>query len=384
MEATVQEKLSLEAGAAHLTELLHHIAVLDSLPPALRQAVESADLSRLFTEQALKEDWKYTPMDPLRQRWSYVPAQEMTFPVEPEGGFTMIDSQGAFPFDLLPRPLSPWEALLNAAPVRRHYQLPEGARMGLALQTSEGLSAQLITATLSPHSHADIWLTTAGNGFTLLRLHLHIPEGARLRLYHSAAAAMGYHYLILTAHVERHGALETYTLSTGAGWYRHELRVRLAGTEAITHLHGAAHIPQGGVVDTAVRVEHAAPHTESNQLFKSLVEAGGRSAFQGRIYVDRVAQKTNAYQSHRALLTAPSAVAYSRPQLEIFADDVRCTHGVTTGFLQGDILFYLQARGISEATARQMLYRAFLAEVIAQIPDEQLRSWAEAHIAPSA
>jgi Fe-S cluster assembly protein SufD len=134
------------------------------------------------------------------------------------------------------------------------------------------------------------------------------------------------------------------------------------------------------VCDTAIRVSHLAPHTHSNQLFRSIAFKGGRRIFLGRIYVAWEGQKTNAYQSHKAILWENGAEVYSRPQLEIFADDVRCTHGVTTGFLQGDMLFYLRSRGLSEATARTLIAEGFLMEALETIPTEALRAHARTNL----
>ncbi|MCS6894771.1 MAG: SufD family Fe-S cluster assembly protein [Bacteroidia bacterium] len=382
-----QDKLSLEAGASHLTNLFRALRDAQVIPSPLRskshQWVSDADLLTLFTEQALKEDWKYTPMDFFRYAWDYVPFQTEPLHIASQSAFSsksplsLAEVERIEALRSFPEPLSPWEALLSGIPAQLHYRLVDGERLAFTLRNPGSLSAQLITVSLPAHAEAEIGFSIKGEGFSLLRFHLHLGEGAQLRLYYLSedGSESTYRYLILTSYLEKNASIATYDFTTEVGWKRSEYRVRLAGEGASAHLHGAAYVREHALVDTAIRVEHFAPHTESNQLFKSLVQAKGRSAFQGRIFVDRVAQKTNAYQSHKALLIAPTAVAYSRPQLEIFADDVRCTHGVTTGFLQGDMLMYLRARGIPEPTARQMLYRAFLTEVVEKVPEVSLRSW---------
>lgn len=392
MEMIVEEKLSLEAGAAYLNELLHRDIQIDSLPARWRERVlrwaEAADLQTVFTETAQKEDWKYTPMDFLRRRW-----EKFTFTEAP---LPFIDRSFAMPqtlspeaasalLETVPEPLSPWEALTAAAPVQTYYQVRHGEALKLSYKNTGGLATQFAAVHVPPDAEAEIWFSITGLGFSLFRLHLYVSKNSRVYLYMPAegSSSESYHYLLVSAHIEAHGAVETYSLRTGGGWSRTEIRMRLAGEGASAHLYGATFLPTGAVGDSAIRVEHLAPHTESNQLFKSLVDAGGHSAFQGRIYVARAAQKTNAYQSHRALLISSQATAYSRPQLEIFADDVRCTHGVTTGFLQGDMLFYLQARGIPESTARHILHKAFLAEVIEKVPQPELRAWALDNLYPT-
>ncbi|MEN3040002.1 MAG: SufD family Fe-S cluster assembly protein [Bacteroidia bacterium] len=387
-----QDKLSLEEGAARLTNLLKSLRDEGSLPSSLRDRIHrwvtAADLHALFTEQALKEDWKYTTMDFLRRPWKYAP-----FQVESTSAPFQISSSASNPLSIsqieaadalksFPDPLSPWEALLSGVPVQVHYILKDGERLSLTLRNPGDLSAQLITVSLPAYTKGHILLSLKGEGLSLLRLHLHLAEGSNLRLYciSEDGGENVYRYFLITGFLERAASISTYDFTTRAGWKRGEYRIRLGGIGASAHLHGAVYVREGSLVDTAIRVEHFAPHTESNQLFKSLVQAHGRSAFQGRIFVDRSAQKTNAYQSHKALLMAPSAAAYSRPQLEIFADDVRCTHGVTTGFLQGDMLMYLRARGIPEEVARQMLYRAFLTEVIEKVSESSLQSWMEGQL----
>jgi Fe-S cluster assembly protein SufD len=150
----------------------------------------------------------------------------------------------------------------------------------------------------------------------------------------------------------------------------------LTGPGAEGLLYGAHTPHENELCDTAIRISHLAPHTHSNQLFRSIAFKGGRRVFLGRIHVAREGQKTNAYQSHKAILWENGAEVYSRPQLEIFADDVRCTHGVTTGFLQGEMLFYLRSRGIPDAAARALIAEGFLMEALESVPTEALRTYA--------
>ncbi|MCS7297003.1 MAG: SufD family Fe-S cluster assembly protein [Bacteroidia bacterium] len=391
MESIVQEQLSLEEGAAHLTQILRESRDEQILPVLLRQHVslqaQQAELGRIFTDQSLKEDWKYTPLDFLRRRWQVKPFEE----VSPPFSFLEDWRREIVPIPLheetpalrsFPEPRSPWEALAVGAPTHRHYTLKRDERLSLAFRNSGELAPLTCTISVSPLADCEVWLCLSGTGFSLLRLHFHVGREGRLRLYipDRLENQSVYHYFLVTGYLEEYATVETYDLTIASGWKRSEIRLQLGGTGARAYLHGAAHVLSAGMMDAAIRVEHLAPHTESNQLFRSLVEAKGRSTFQGRIYVHRLAQKTNAYQSHKALLTAASAVAYSRPQLEIFADDVRCTHGVTTGFLQGEMLFYLRARGIPEGLAKQMLYEAFLTEVIEKVPSPSLQSWASEEI----
>jgi Fe-S cluster assembly protein SufD len=329
-------------------------------------------LLSLFTEQRLKEDWKYTPVEFFRRQWVLGQLREAMadFPVVGSWPFAqqVPPSEDLPALRSLPKPTSPWEVLLASAPAHAHYVVHKQERVLLQPAVAEGLVPLFVTVSVAPHAEAEVWLLPSVQGFLLLRLHIDVGTGGRVRFFYPTDIGEGHLYGIFTAEVAQEARIETYDMTVSALWKRSEMKVRLAGPGAAAYLHGASRIPSRHCVDQAIRIEHAAPHTESNQLFKSLVYAEGRSAFQGRIYVHREGQKTNAYQSHKALLWERSAVAYSRPQLEIFADDVRCTHGVTTGFVQGHMLEYLRVRGMPEAQARQLLAGAFLAEVLGKVP----------------
>ncbi|MBP9841882.1 MAG: SufD family Fe-S cluster assembly protein, partial [Simkaniaceae bacterium] len=119
---------------------------------------------------------------------------------------------------------------------------------------------------------------------------------------------------------------------------------------------------------TCVLVEHAAPHCYSNQHFKSLVRSYGKASFYGTIYVHPEAQKTDAYQLSNALLLDEKAVAFSEPNLRIFADDVKATHGATVGQLDQEQLFYLRARGLPLKEAKELLVQGFASEILGEIP----------------
>ena len=116
-----------------------------------------------------------------------------------------------------------------------------------------------------------------------------------------------------------------------------------------------------------MRVEHAKPNCDSHELYKGILEGKARAVFSGRIYVHPGAQKTDAKQTNRNLLLSPKALCNSNPQLEIFADDVRCTHGSTVGQLDPTAIFYLRSRGIGEMAARSLLTYAFAADIVERI-----------------
>jgi Fe-S cluster assembly protein SufD len=126
-------------------------------------------------------------------------------------------------------------------------------------------------------------------------------------------------------------------------------------------------------VDNQLRVHHARPHCTSHQLYKGVLDDASKTVFNGRIVVDPGAQKTDAKQSNRNLLLSETAQAQSNPQLEIYADDVRCTHGSTVGRLDEEAVFYLRSRGIDRSSAENLLTFAFAAEIVDGVRIAQLR-----------
>jgi Fe-S cluster assembly protein SufD len=151
------------------------------------------------------------------------------------------------------------------------------------------------------------------------------------------------------------------------------VHARLAGTKGITHLNGAQLLGGDQHADFTTVVRHDAPSTTSRQTVKNVLAGRSQGVFQGRIEVARVAQKTDGYQMNQALLLSPEAEIDTKPELEIFADDVKCSHGATVGELDAEQLFYLRSRGIPDVEARSMLVRAFLADSLDAVTNEAVR-----------
>ncbi|MCR4859339.1 MAG: SufD family Fe-S cluster assembly protein [Bacteroidales bacterium] len=147
------------------------------------------------------------------------------------------------------------------------------------------------------------------------------------------------------------------------------LEVDLCGPGASLDLAGLYLCPDAEQVDLRVLVRHTVGGCTSRQLFKGIVGGTAKAAFDGLIYVAPDAQKTQAYQENHTLLLSDTARVESRPQLEIYADDVQCSHGATTGYLNPEELFYMRSRGIPEAQARHLQMQAFLAPVVRRLPD---------------
>ena len=244
----------------------------------------------------------------------------------------------------------------------------------------------LVSAGVSAHPRHRIRLG-AGASLTLIETcragagALHNPvfdialaPGARLthaRIVEDDDAA--FHLAAIHAEVAEGAAYDAFTLHLGGRVARVEKHVALNGTAAEAHLNGAQLVSGPRVADITIALDHAAPGCSSRQVVKTVLGGGARGVFQGRILVRQAAQKTDGYQMNQALLLSPDAEMDSKPQLEIYADDVKCSHGATVGALDADALFFLRSRGIPEAEARHLLVDAFLREAVEAIGDPAAR-----------
>ena len=177
------------------------------------------------------------------------------------------------------------------------------------------------------------------------------------------------------AYQEANSHFNINTITTGGNLVRNKLHIKLDGLNVETHLFG---LSMGGghqLIDHHTAVFHAKPHCFSNQLYKGIMDGASQGVFNGKIMVMKDAQKTNAFQSNKNILLSDDASMFAKPQLEIFADDVKCSHGATTGQIDEEALFYLRSRGIGIERAKSLLNVAFAADVINNIPNEPLRNY---------
>jgi Fe-S cluster assembly protein SufD len=181
-------------------------------------------------------------------------------------------------------------------------------------------------------------------------------------------------------HVGREASYESFALAEGARLGRNEIRAWLDGEEAGCRLNGIYLAAGVQHLDTTTVVEHRQPRGTSRETYKGILDDRGRGVFQGRTVVRPGAVKTDGHQLNRALLLSDHAEVDSKPELEIYADDVKCGHGAAAGALDEEALFYLRARGLAESHARAMLVAAFAGEVIDEIADPLLRDAASARV----
>ncbi|MBI4455259.1 MAG: Fe-S cluster assembly protein SufD [Acidobacteria bacterium] len=196
-------------------------------------------------------------------------------------------------------------------------------------------------------------------------------------------SARAFHVATLQYHQERSSSLGSHSIALGGALVRNSLNAVLAGDGAECTLDGLYLVRGEQHVDNHTRLEHAAPHCSSRELYKGVLDGKSRGVFHGRIVVHRGAQKTDSKQTNKNLLLSDDALINTKPQLEIYANDVKCTHGATIGQLDKDALFYLRSRGIGEEAARSLLIYAFASEVVRRMKvgavqrrlDEFLLGW---------
>jgi Fe-S cluster assembly protein SufD len=179
-----------------------------------------------------------------------------------------------------------------------------------------------------------------------------------------------FHLSALALETERGASVVTNSFSLGGAIVRHDIESRLVGEGSVATMNGLYLVDGRQLCDTHMRVDHIAPHCDSHELYKGILDGKSRAVFNGRIHVHPGAQKTDAKQTNRNLLLSDDALVNTNPQLEIFADDVKCTHGSTVGQLDDDAVFYLRSRGIGVEAAKSLLTYAFASDLVerARVP----------------
>jgi Fe-S cluster assembly protein SufD len=177
----------------------------------------------------------------------------------------------------------------------------------------------------------------------------------------------------LTARLGAGVSFDTLNVVTGSAVSRHQVFLSFSGEHSKANVNGAAMIKAGQHADTTLLVDHAVPHCESRELFKTVIDGEATGVFQGKIVVRPHAQKTDGRMMSAAVLLSEGGTMNNKPELEIFADDVQCAHGATCGQLDEDLLFYLMARGLPRPEAETLLVQAFLGEAIETVEHEGVR-----------
>ncbi|WP_353181351.1 Fe-S cluster assembly protein SufD [Parapedobacter lycopersici] len=225
-------------------------------------------------------------------------------------------------------------------------------------------------------------LVTEGGATQYLNNHVSeivVHEGGKLQHYALQVAGESGNYLNhIEVYQEKHSLYNNYNCSfPGASFVRNNINVRLDASEVESHLYGIALTAGNQFVDNHTIVDHLKPHCESYEWYKNITQDTSTAVFNGKIFVREDAQKTNAFQQNNNMLIGEQSAVYTKPQLEIFADDVKCSHGCTIGQFDPEALFYLRARGISEAQARVLLVHAFAFDVTSRFANDTVRKYVE-------
>lgn len=246
-----------------------------------------------------------------------------------------------------------------------------------AKTTSLAATRNLIIA--DPSSQASITEVYSSSDTKLLHTtvtEMVVNENANIHHYRVQQEGTNtYQFNNSVTFVNKNAVYNTYTFTLSGALVRNNLSIILNEQHTSAHLFGLFAPVNSELVDNHTLVDHQQPNCESNELYKGIMNHKSVGVFNGKIYVRRDAQKTNAYQSSKNILLSDDASVNTKPQLEIYADDVKCSHGTSTGKMNEDALFYLKARGIGEESARKLLLTAFIGEVIEKVDFETLREY---------
>lgn len=236
----------------------------------------------------------------------------------------------------------------------------------LLVVAEENSSATLIESFVSSHS---------GKYFTNAIAEIVVKDGAQLEHYRvQRENNNAYHVSTTSAELGRSSRYDTTSINLGAQLSRHDVSVVMDHEGAETAVDGLYMVGSDQHSDTHSVIDHKQPHCTSHQLYKGILDGNGRAVFNGKVFVREGAQKTDAQQTNKNLLLSDKARVDTKPQLEIYADDVKCAHGAAVGQIDPEELFYLEARGIGPELGRSLLTYGFAEEVIGKIKIDSIRS----------
>lgn len=256
--------------------------------------------------------------------------------------------------------------------------LANGARVHVNVNSDDAastLSIQRLVLSVEPCAKADVIVRLSSKGKLVLQTKVNVAENASVNIVFIQDGDEDQTLLTRTTIDQAaNSSADVNFVNLNPALARNEVKCGLHADGASLRMGGIYTVSGQNRVDNESLVEHIAGHTQSDQLFKGIADDNGVMAFSGLILVKPDAQKVDANQTNRHMLVSRDARAYAKPQLEIYADDVKCSHGATTGQIDPQQLFYMQQRGIDERTARKLLSAAFVGEVVDRIPMEEVRT----------
>lgn len=222
----------------------------------------------------------------------------------------------------------------------------------------------------------------AGVGFTNTYFNLKAEENSNLEIINLQKENKDcFHMQSVNGEQEANSVISVWNFSSGADLIRNNVNIRQNGKGCDTHVNGMYYGEEKQHIDNHIFIDHASEDCESNELFKGVMNGQSTGVFNGRVIVRKDSQRINAYQQNSNILLSEKATINSKPELEIYADDVKCSHGSVTGQLDEKAMFYLKARGISEEKARKMLVSSFLEEVVETLASEELKDYVVSQMA---
>ena len=225
------------------------------------------------------------------------------------------------------------------------------------------------------------YVTLNGFGFTCAVTEVRLETSARLEhTRYQDESLESTHISNTYIHQEAKSVYTSNNINFGGEVARNDINAFVNGEYCETWLNSANVGLGSQVIDNHTRIDHAMPNCQSFEVYKTILKDKAEGVFNGKIFVYEDAQKTDAKQTNQAILLSPTATMNTKPQLEIFADDVKCTHGATIGQLSEDALFYLRARGVEKSKAESLLVYAFAAEVLEEVQIEAVREKLEARL----
>jgi len=213
------------------------------------------------------------------------------------------------------------------------------------------------------------------NNFINIVQNFDIAQDAILKNYkidHKANSNIKYFYNNIN--LEKNSISENFIFSTGSKFIKNEINCNLNDEYSSAFINGILNLAKSQHHEIKTNINHLAENTKSYQLIKSVLNDNAKGIYQGKIYVDSKAQKTNGYQLSKALLLNENTEFDGKPELEIYADDVKCSHGATSGNLDEDAIFYLMSRGLSQQQSKELLINGFLLDAVEKITDEEIKN----------
>ena len=354
------------------------------------------------------ESWKYTRVGAIDSTWKQAERNESIVPLENgiriENGFITLPSTSIAGIQLtLGKDLSAnqQETILSLLSKENRTDvfdaISENASNDLVLiEVEKGklvedvlaielgnslnmcMSAPYVFIVSKENSVAKITVDFKGESeqsFHLVNVYAQVEASAQLEIHQLQNTSKNECILLRESISQAEKSVFKITTVTASGtWVRNELNIRIEGQHCETFLSGAYFPKQDQLIDNHTFVDHQVANCYSNELYKGVLFDNGKGVFNGKVYVHIDAQKTNAYQSNANIMMSDNASMFTKPELEIYADDVKCSHGSTTGQFNEEALFYLRARGLSEESAKRLLVSAFTSDVMNRI---SIPSWKE-------